>query len=91
MIKTFKPCAVLVAEYEIHLKARKESLPDYTNPPEYKLSWEECDKITAHTLKYYKHLVAEQESPHVDDIKYNKKLKKSVDFILKYLGESLEQ
>ena len=60
---------------------------DYTNPPDYKLSWEECDKITAHTLKYYKHVVDEQEFTHVDDIKYNKKLKKSIDFILKYLGE----
>jgi hypothetical protein len=56
-------------------------------PPEYKISWEECDKITAHTLKYYKELFDEQEFIHVDDIKYNKKLKKSINFILKYLGE----
>lgn len=62
----------------------------YTNPPEYKLTWEECDKITTHTLKYYKHIVDEQEFTHVDDIKYNKKLKKSINFILKYLGEDGE-
>lgn len=62
-------------------------MTDYDNHADYKISWEECDKITAHTLKYYKHIADEQEFTHVDDIKYNKKLKKSIDFILKYLGE----
>jgi hypothetical protein len=60
---------------------------DYNNPPEYKISWEECDKIVAHTLKFYKKLNRESGGTHPEDIKYNKKLKKSVDFILKYLGE----
>jgi hypothetical protein len=63
-------------------------MTDCNNPADYRISWEECDKITAHTLKYYKNLVDELEFTHVDDIKYNNKLKKSVDFILKYLGES---
>jgi len=63
---------------------------DYNNPPEYKISWEECDKIVAHTLKFYKTLADESKEIHVDDIKYNKKLKKSINFILKYLGEADE-
>lgn len=63
-------------------------MTDCNNHADYRISWEECDKITAHTLKYYKNLVDELEFTHVDDIKYNNKLKKSVDFILKYLGES---
>jgi ferritin len=63
---------------------------DYNNPPEYKISWEECDKIAAHTLKYYKHLTSEIKDVHLDDVKYNKKLHKSIDFILKYLGEDIE-
>lgn len=60
---------------------------NYTTIPEYKISWEECDRIVTHTLKFYKTLADESKVTHPDDIKYNKKLKKSVDFILGYLGE----
>lgn len=60
---------------------------NYSEPPEYKLSWEECDKITAHCLKMYKVLVDESNLTHPKDLAYNKKMKKSVDFILRYLGE----
>jgi hypothetical protein len=60
---------------------------DYNSLPEYKISWEECDKITVHTLKFYKNLADESKEVHVDDVEYNEKLKESIDFILKYLGE----
>lgn len=63
---------------------------DYNNPPKHTLSWEECDKIAVHCLKFYKNLVDDSNPSHPEDIKYNKKLKKSVDFILKYLGENDE-
>ena len=60
---------------------------DYSNHADYKISWEECDKIVAHTLKFYKTLADESKEVHVDDVEYNKRLKGSIDFILKYLGE----
>ena len=63
-------------------------MTDYNNHAEYKVSLEECDKITAHSLKYYKKLNSESDVTHLEDIKYNKKLKKSINFILDYLGES---
>lgn len=59
---------------------------DCTTISEYKISWEECDKIVTHTLKFYKTLADESNVTHPKDIKYNKKLK-SVDFVLGYLGE----
>ena len=63
---------------------------DYNTPPKHTLSWEECDKITVHCLKFYKNLVDDSNLSHPEDIKYNKKLKKSVNFILDYLGENDE-
>ena len=66
-------------------------MTDHNNHAEYKISWEECDRITIHTLKHYCKLIDESNATHPYDIKYNEKLKKSVDFILKYLGESNEQ
>ena len=65
-------------------------MTDYNNHAEYKVSLEECDKITAHSLKYYKKLNSESNATHLEDIKYNKKLKKSINFILDYLGEADE-
>lgn len=62
-------------------------MTDYDNHAEYKISWEECDKVVIHTLKHYKYLADESNFTHPEDIKYNKKLKKSIDFVLKYLGE----
>ena len=65
-------------------------MTDYDNHAEYKISLEECDRILVHTLKYYKKLNAEAGrcASHPEDIKYNKKLKKSINFILGYLGEA---
>lgn len=63
---------------------------DYTTIPEYKISWEECDRIVAHTLKFYKTLADESNVTHPNDLAYNWKLKESVDFILGYLGEADE-
>lgn len=65
-------------------------MTDYENHAEYKISMEECDRILVHTLKYYKKLNAESGVTHPEDIKYNKKLKKSINFILGYLGEADE-
>jgi hypothetical protein len=65
-------------------------MTDYNNHADYKISWEECDKIVVHTLKYYRKLHSESNVTHPEDIKYNKKLKKSIDFILRYLGEADE-
>ncbi len=64
-------------------------MTDYDNHAEYKISMEECDKITAHSLKHYRKLISEagRTASHPEDIKYNKKLKKSINFILDYLGE----
>lgn len=65
-------------------------MTDYDNHAEYKISLEECDKITAHSLKYYRKLSSESGVTHPEDIKYNKELKKSINFILDYLGEADE-
>lgn len=65
-------------------------MTDYDNHAEYKISLEECDKIAAHSLKHYRKLVSESKVTHPEDIKYNKKLKKSINFILGYLGEADE-
>jgi len=62
-------------------------MTDYNNPPEYKISWEECDKIVAHNLKHYKRLADDSGVTHPMDIAYNQKLKECIDFILVYLGE----
>lgn len=63
-------------------------MTDYTTIPEYKISWEECDKITAHTLKFYKTLVNTNGATHADDWLYNTQLTQCIDFILDYLGEA---
>ena len=65
-------------------------MTDYENHAECKISWEECDRILVHTLRYYKKLNSESGLTHPEDIKYNKKLKKSINFILGYLGEADE-
>ena len=65
-------------------------MTDYDNHAEYKISWEECDRILVHTLKYYKKLNSESGVTHPEDVKYNKKLKKSINFILGYLGEAYD-
>ncbi len=61
-------------------------MTDFTSPPGFQISWEECDKITVHTLKHYMRIVEEDESANSDDIWYNNKLKESIDFILGYFG-----
>lgn len=56
-------------------------------PPKYKISQDECDKLTIHTLKYYKHLTEGYTGyKHPDDVIYEAKLVESIDFLLKYLG-----
>lgn len=65
-------------------------MTDYENHAEYKISWEECDRILIHTLRYYKKLNSEFGGEHPLDIAYNEKLQKSINFILGYLGEADE-
>lgn len=54
--------------------------------PSYEISWEECDRITLHSLEVYRNLAEKDDSKHPDDIEYNKKLVESIDFLLRYLG-----
>ena len=55
----------------------------------YNISIEECDRITAHTLTYYKQLLEEQKNSHIhpNDVAYNKKLIKSINRVLDYFGD----
>ena len=61
-------------------------MTDTIEPASYKISWEECDRITIHTLKYQRELVKDSDSEHPDDIDYNKKLIKAIDRVLEYFS-----
>lgn len=57
------------------------------NAPSYEISWEECDRITIHSLKVYRNLAEQNDSNHPDDIEHTKKLVESLDFLLGYFGD----
>lgn len=60
-------------------------------PAKYEISPEECDRIAIHTLKYYKDIVINYTGwRHEEDIKYDKELLNSINFLLKYMGEEME-